>query len=108
MSNSMHSESIDSVGTLVEKGVSLYEISKFSGTVGMWQDHDSSSYCWLEGAHGGNMYIGDRRVNKVALRDRNISMVFQSCALYPHMKVFNNIAFSSRFVIRRSLRSRNA
>ncbi len=39
------------------------------------------------------MYIGDRLVNGVAPKDRNISMVFQSYALYPHMNVFDNIAF---------------
>jgi len=47
----------------------------------------------LEELTGGNIYIGDRIVNNVAPRDRNISMVFQSYALYPHMKVFDNIAF---------------
>jgi len=41
----------------------------------------------------GNIYIGDRLVNDVAPKDRNISMVFQSYALYPHMNVFDNIAF---------------
>jgi multiple sugar transport system ATP-binding protein len=47
----------------------------------------------LEELTGGNIYIGDRLVNEVAPRDRNISMVFQSYALYPHMRVFDNIAF---------------
>jgi multiple sugar transport system ATP-binding protein len=47
----------------------------------------------LEELTGGNIYIGDTLVNDVAPRDRNIAMVFQSYALYPHMKVFDNIAF---------------
>ena len=37
--------------------------------------------------------IGDRVVNNVAPKDRDVAMVFQSYALYPHMTVFNNIAF---------------
>ena len=47
----------------------------------------------LEELTEGNVYIGDRLVNDVAPKDRNISMVFQSYALYPHMDVFDNIAF---------------
>jgi multiple sugar transport system ATP-binding protein len=47
----------------------------------------------LEELTEGNVYIGDTLVNDVAPKDRNISMVFQSYALYPHMKVFDNIAF---------------
>ncbi|MBC7293122.1 MAG: ATP-binding cassette domain-containing protein, partial [Thermoleophilia bacterium] len=41
----------------------------------------------------GNIYIGDRLVNDVAPKDRNIAMVFQSYALYPHMSVYDNMAF---------------
>jgi multiple sugar transport system ATP-binding protein len=47
----------------------------------------------LETLTAGNIYIGDRLVNDVAPRDRNIAMVFQSYALYPHMTVYGNIAF---------------
>ena len=47
----------------------------------------------LEELTEGNIYIGDRLVNDVAPKDRNIAMVFQSYALYPHMNVFDNIAF---------------
>ena len=47
----------------------------------------------LEELTDGRIYIGDRQVNDVAPRDRNIAMVFQSYALYPHMTVFDNIAF---------------
>ena len=47
----------------------------------------------LEELNAGNIYIGDRVVNDVAPRDRNISMVFQSYALYPNMKVYDNLAF---------------
>ncbi|MFF0944305.1 ATP-binding cassette domain-containing protein, partial [Kocuria sp. CPCC 205300] len=41
----------------------------------------------LEEVTGGNIYIGDRDVTDVASRDRDIAMVFQNYALYPHMTV---------------------
>jgi multiple sugar transport system ATP-binding protein len=47
----------------------------------------------LEEITKGDIYIGDRLVNNLASKDRNIAMVFQSYALYPHMKVFDNMAF---------------
>ena len=47
----------------------------------------------LEELTAGNIYIGDRLVNDVPPKDRNIAMVFQSYALYPHMSVFDNMAF---------------
>ena len=47
----------------------------------------------LETATAGDIYIGDTLVNSVAPKDRNISMVFQNYALYPHMSVYNNMAF---------------
>ena len=47
----------------------------------------------LESVTSGEIWIGDRLVNAVAPRDRDIAMVFQSCALYPHMTVRQNLAF---------------
>ena len=47
----------------------------------------------LEEPTGGNLYIGDRRVNGVAPKDRDIAMVFQTYALYPQMNVSENIAY---------------
>jgi multiple sugar transport system ATP-binding protein len=47
----------------------------------------------LEEITAGEIYIGDRKVNDVAPKDRDIAMVFQSYALYPHMNVFENMAF---------------
>jgi len=47
----------------------------------------------LEEVSMGDIYIGDRRVNDVAPKDRDIAMVFQSYALYPHMSVYDNLAF---------------
>jgi multiple sugar transport system ATP-binding protein len=48
----------------------------------------------LESITGGRISIGDRVVNNVPPSDRDIAMVFQSYALYPHMKVRDNMAFS--------------
>lgn len=47
----------------------------------------------LEEVTGGEIRIGDRVVNDVAPKDRDIAMVFQSYALYPHMSVYDNMAF---------------
>ena len=48
----------------------------------------------LETVTKGDLFIADKRVNDVHPRDRNIAMVFQNYALYPTMKVFDNIGFS--------------
>ena len=48
----------------------------------------------LEEVTEGDLFIGDRRVNDVAPKDRDIAMVFQSYALYPHMTVYKNMAFA--------------
>jgi multiple sugar transport system ATP-binding protein len=50
----------------------------------------------LESISAGNLYIGDRMVNDVPPKDRDIAMVFQSYALYPHMSVRDNLAFALR------------
>jgi multiple sugar transport system ATP-binding protein len=50
----------------------------------------------LEDISEGEIKIGDRVVNQIPSRDRDIAMVFQSYALYPHLSVYENIAFSLR------------
>ena len=50
----------------------------------------------LERPTYGRILIGDRLVNNVAPRFRDIAMVFQSYALYPHMNVYDNLAFGLR------------
>ncbi len=50
----------------------------------------------LENITGGEIAIGGKVVNKVAPKDRDIAMVFQNYALYPHMTVFQNMAFSMK------------
>lgn len=47
----------------------------------------------LETVSDGDILIGDRRVNDIPPRDRDIAMVFEDYALYPHLSVFDNIAF---------------
>ena len=48
----------------------------------------------LEEISGGELYIDGKLMNDVAPKDRDIAMVFQSYALYPHMTVYENMAFS--------------
>ena len=48
----------------------------------------------LEEISGGDLIIGGKRMNDVEPKDRNIAMVFQNYALYPHMTVYENMAFS--------------
>ena len=48
----------------------------------------------LEDLTAGELYIGDRLVNNVEPKDRDIAFVFQSYALYPHMTVYDNMAFA--------------
>lgn len=50
----------------------------------------------LEQITGGNIWVGDRQVNNLPPKARDIAMVFQNYALYPHMSVYDNIAFGLR------------
>jgi ABC-type sugar transport system ATPase subunit len=50
----------------------------------------------LERQDSGEIYIGDREVSNLTPRERDVAMVFQSYALYPHMSVYENMAFSLR------------
>ena len=59
----------------------------------------------LEEISSGKILIDDRMVNDVPPKERDIAMVFQSYALYPHMHVFDNMAFSLRGVLRAIVRS---
>ncbi len=50
----------------------------------------------LETMTGGNMWVGDKTINDLPPKERDIAMVFQNYALYPHMTVYDNIAFGLR------------
>lgn len=50
----------------------------------------------LESITSGDIFIGDKKVNELLPKDRNIAMVFQNYALYPHMTVYQNMAFGLR------------
>lgn len=50
----------------------------------------------LEEVTGGNIYISDRLINELPPKERDIAMVFQNYALYPHMTVYDNLAFGLR------------
>ena len=70
------------------------EFLVFVGPSGCGKTTSLRMLAGLESITSGNIYIGDRRVNEIPSKDRNIAMVFQSYALYPHMSVFGNMAFS--------------
>jgi len=54
----------------------------------------------LEEITEGDLFIDGKRVNDVSPKDRDIAMVFQNYALYPHMTVYENMAFGLKLVMR--------
>ena len=70
------------------------EFLVFVGPSGCGKTTSLRMLAGLEDITAGNIYIGDRCVNDVAPKDRDIAMVFQSYALYPHMDVDKNMSFS--------------
>ena len=70
------------------------EFLVFVGPSGCGKTTSLRMLAGLESATEGHIYIDERRVNDVPPKDRDIAMVFQSYALYPHMTVFENMAFS--------------
>ncbi|NER82876.1 MAG: ABC transporter ATP-binding protein, partial [Leptolyngbya sp. SIO1D8] len=70
------------------------EFLVFVGPSGCGKTTSLRMLAGLESVTEGHIYIGDRRVNEMSPKDRDIAMVFQSYALYPHMTVFENMAFS--------------
>lgn len=69
------------------------EFMVFVGPSGCAKSTTLRMIAGLEEITGGEIYIGDELVNEVAPKDRGIAMVFQSYALYPHMTVYDNMAF---------------
>jgi multiple sugar transport system ATP-binding protein len=69
------------------------EFMVFVGSSGCGKSTTLRMIAGLEEITSGDIYIGDRHVNEVAPKDRDIAMVFQNYALYPHMSVYENMAF---------------
>lgn len=69
------------------------EFIVFVGPSGCGKSTTLRMIAGLEDISKGELYIGDRLVNDVAPKDRDIAMVFQNYALYPHMNVYDNMAF---------------
>ena len=70
------------------------EFLVFVGPSGCGKTTSLRMLAGLESVSEGKIYIGDRCVNDLSPKDRDIAMVFQSYALYPHMTVYENMAFS--------------
>ena len=69
------------------------EFIVFVGPSGCGKSTTLRMIAGLEDITSGELYIGDRLVNDVEPKDRDIAMVFQNYALYPHMTVYDNMAF---------------
>ena len=69
------------------------EFIVFVGPSGCGKSTTLRMIAGLEEISGGELYIDDRLVNDVDAKDRDIAMVFQSYALYPHLTAYDNIAF---------------
>ncbi len=69
------------------------EFIVFVGPSGCGKSTTLRMIAGLEEISGGDLYIGDKRMNDVHPKDRDIAMVFQNYALYPHMTVFENMGF---------------
>lgn len=70
------------------------EFLVFVGPSGCGKTTSLRMLAGLEDVTMGNLYINDKGVNQVPPKDRDIAMVFQSYALYPHLSVYENMAFS--------------
>lgn len=81
---------VDDFSLTVEDG----EFIVFVGPSGCGKSTTLRMIAGLESVTAGDIKIEGKSVNKVAVKDRNIAMVFQSYALYPHMTVYENLAFS--------------
>lgn len=77
----------------VSLGIENKEFLVLVGPSGCGKSTTLRMIAGLEEVSRGEIYIGDRVVNDVPAKDRDIAMVFQNYALYPHMTVFENMAF---------------
>ena len=77
----------------IDLGIENKEFIVFVGPSGCGKSTTLRIIAGLEEASEGDVYIGDQLVNDIPPKDRNIAMVFQNYALYPHMSVYENMAF---------------
>ncbi len=77
----------------VNVGIENKEFMVLVGPSGCGKSTTLRMIAGLEEISRGKIWIGDRLINDVPAKDRDISMVFQNYALYPHMSVFENMAF---------------
>ncbi len=77
----------------VNLGVENKEFLVLVGPSGCGKSTTLRMIAGLERATSGDIFIGNRKVNDVPAKDRDIAMVFQNYALYPHMTVYENMAF---------------
>jgi ABC-type sugar transport system ATPase subunit len=80
---------VDSLDLKIGEG----EFMVFVGPSGCGKTTALRMVAGLEQISGGDVFIGDRRVNDVSPKDRDVAMVFQNYALYPHMTVAENLGF---------------
>lgn len=80
----------------VSLGVENKEFMVLVGPSGCGKSTTLRMIAGLEEMSKGDIYIGDKLVNDVPAKDRDIAMVFQNYALYPHMTVFENMSFGLR------------
>ena len=80
----------------INLGIENKEFVVFVGPSGCGKSTTLRIIAGLEEATTGDVYIGDQLVNDVPPKDRNIAMVFQNYALYPHMSAYENMSFGLR------------
>ncbi len=80
----------------INLGIENKEFMVLVGPSGCGKSTTLRMIAGLEQISEGDIYIGNKMVNDVPAKDRDISMVFQNYALYPHMTVFENMAFGLR------------
>lgn len=85
-------KAVDDISLTVEDG----EFVVFLGPSGCGKTTTLRMIAGLEIQSTGHVYIGNTMVDEVEPRERNVAMVFQSYALYPHLKIYDNIAFGLR------------
>lgn len=80
----------------VNLGIENKEFMVLVGPSGCGKSTTLRMIAGLEDVTEGDIWIGDKRVNYIPAKDRDIAMVFQNYALYPHMTVYENMSFALR------------